>query len=285
MGRRGQSITLSISDRDKANLEALAEELGMMWGKRPNISKLLEAIAQGKLTLGVNHDWSKERIYALDSAYRALQAKGDFLAAASIAQLLQSRSELPLPVRVEVERFLSRPYPAWRRQIELFIQDRQPFRLIYQDAADRQCQYTILHARILTQDQQQYLVCRCLETEGNQELEPLRHNWTLRLDRINEAAVTSLPKPWSTGLDLMSAELHMRGPLAFTYDPKETDTSAEFLDVHPPVKRVVRQIFSSFWLFREILPYGKDCIIIQPESLRQRFRHEIQQLCHSYDIH
>ncbi|MFN5836347.1 MAG: WYL domain-containing protein, partial [Pseudanabaena sp.] len=39
MSRKGESITLSIKERDKANLEAIAIELGMTWGDRPNISK------------------------------------------------------------------------------------------------------------------------------------------------------------------------------------------------------------------------------------------------------
>jgi hypothetical protein len=46
MGRRGQSVTLSISDRDKAQLEQIAAEQGMLWGDRPNISRLVEAIGQ-----------------------------------------------------------------------------------------------------------------------------------------------------------------------------------------------------------------------------------------------
>lgn len=66
MGRKGQSITLAISDRDKAELERLALELGMTWGDRANISKLVEAIARRQLTIAPNHDWKIERINALN---------------------------------------------------------------------------------------------------------------------------------------------------------------------------------------------------------------------------
>ena len=59
MGRKGESITLSISDRDKTNLEAIALELDMMWGDRPNISKLVEAIARKQIQISKNNDWSK----------------------------------------------------------------------------------------------------------------------------------------------------------------------------------------------------------------------------------
>ena len=44
MSRKGQSITLSVSERDKAALEAIALEFGMMWGDDPNISKLIKNI-------------------------------------------------------------------------------------------------------------------------------------------------------------------------------------------------------------------------------------------------
>lgn len=67
MSRKGQSITLSISERDKAELENLARELGMMWGDRPNISKLVEAIAQRELLITRNNDWSTDRIEALST--------------------------------------------------------------------------------------------------------------------------------------------------------------------------------------------------------------------------
>ncbi|MBO1047505.1 MAG: WYL domain-containing protein [Dolichospermum sp. DEX182a] len=62
MSRKGQSITLSVSERDKAELEAIpterfaiALEFGMMWGEDPNISKLIKAIAQHEL-ISNNHD-------------------------------------------------------------------------------------------------------------------------------------------------------------------------------------------------------------------------------------
>ncbi|MHC5718327.1 MAG: WYL domain-containing protein, partial [Nostoc sp.] len=72
MSRKGQSITLSISERDKAELEAIAREFGMMWGEEPNISKLIKAIAQRKLLIGNNNDWKEPRIRALHRCINAL---------------------------------------------------------------------------------------------------------------------------------------------------------------------------------------------------------------------
>ncbi|WP_347608608.1 hypothetical protein [Trichormus azollae] len=40
MSRKGQSITLSVLEGDKTELDVIALEFGMKWGDHPNISKL-----------------------------------------------------------------------------------------------------------------------------------------------------------------------------------------------------------------------------------------------------
>ncbi|MGB8688466.1 MAG: WYL domain-containing protein, partial [Microcoleus sp.] len=164
MSRKGQSITLSVSERDKAQLEALAQEFGKTWGDRPNISKLIEAIARRQLTIAPNHDWPQTRIQALDIARQQLLDLGKIDEALAIAQLLSDRSELTLPFRAEIEAFLSNPLPVWRQKIDNFIHRNQPFRLSYRDAADRLWSYTVLHARIVPIEKRQYLMCRCEES-------------------------------------------------------------------------------------------------------------------------
>ena len=49
MVRKRSSITLSIADQEKAQLEQLALAFGQTWGDNPNVSKLIKAIAKGKL--------------------------------------------------------------------------------------------------------------------------------------------------------------------------------------------------------------------------------------------
>lgn len=48
MTRKGESITLSLTPEEKAELEQLALELGELWGDKPNVSQLIRAIAVGK---------------------------------------------------------------------------------------------------------------------------------------------------------------------------------------------------------------------------------------------
>ncbi|NJO93418.1 MAG: WYL domain-containing protein [Hydrococcus sp. RM1_1_31] len=283
MSRKSQSITLSISDRDKAALEALAEQFGMSWGENPNISKLVKAIANHKLLLAPNHDWSQERIKVLDIARKALIDLGKISEAREIAQITKERSELTIPFRAEIEHFLNNPQPAWRQQIDNFIHRNQPFRLSYRDAADRFWQYTVLHAQIIQIEKRLYLVCRTEELEGNQEVEGLRHNWSLLLERISEAAVVAIDKPWEDDLERLRVELHLRGGLAFAYQGKPDDLEISAIEGDPPTRRVARNIFSTFWFFREIAAYWEDCTIISPDSVRNKLREKVSLLYRQYE--
>ncbi|HEY9824272.1 MAG TPA: WYL domain-containing protein [Stenomitos sp.] len=285
MSRKGYSITLSINERDKAQLEQIATEQGMKWGDRPNISRLVEAIARRELLIGRNNDWSETRIKALHQAIQALIDAGDPNAAQIVAQLLAERSELSIPLRTKIERFLETPLAPWRLELDQYIRRQQPFRLTYLDAKDRPWNFTIRHARIALYERRQYLECWCEETEGNQDLPELQHNWVLRLDRIPEAALTTIQGKWRSDLDYLNVEMHLLNNLAFAYEAKTTDLHNEWLGDHsPPVRRIERQVSSSFWFFREILRYGEDCIIISPESIRERFQQKLRALIGNYDV-
>ena len=166
MGRRGQSITLSISERDKAQLEQLANELGMLWGERPNISRLVEAIARRELLIGRNHDWAEGRILALQQAIRSLTDTGQVEQAQMIANLLLERSELAEPLRRDIAALVSAPLVPWRAEIDRYILRQTPFRLTYCDAADRPLSFTIRHARITFREKREYLDCWCEANRG-----------------------------------------------------------------------------------------------------------------------
>lgn len=51
MSRKNESITLSCTESDKKALEKLAIKYGCTWGDKPNISELVQRIAQGKLEI------------------------------------------------------------------------------------------------------------------------------------------------------------------------------------------------------------------------------------------
>lgn len=53
MSRKGETITLSLSVEEKESLEEIAAEFKQFWGDKPNISKLMRALANKELV--VNH--------------------------------------------------------------------------------------------------------------------------------------------------------------------------------------------------------------------------------------
>jgi predicted DNA-binding transcriptional regulator YafY len=284
MSRKGQSITLSISDRDKAELEAIALELGMMWGERPNISKLVEAISRRQLLVFPNNNWSETRIRALERSIHALTDIGQIEQARIVAELLLERSELSLPLRAEIERFLENLPPAWRIEIDRYIRRNQPFQLTYQDAAERLWNFTVRHAKITPHEKRQYLDCWCEETEGNQDIEDLHHNWCLRLDRIQDAAVMAVEGQWLPHLDSIEVEMHLLRGLGFAYRAKPEDCANDWLPDQPRVRRVVRKVSSTFWFIREVMQYAEDCVIVSPENVRSRLTNKLMVMCQQYKL-
>lgn len=282
MSRKGQSITLSISDQDKIQLEAIARELGIMRGDRPNISGLVEAIARQQFLVAPNNNWSEIQIAALQQAIQALTDAGQVEQAQIIALLLLERRELSLPVREQVERFYKSPPLAWRQEIERYILRQQPFQISYYDAAERLWSFNIRYAQIILHEQRQYLDCWCDQTQGNQDLPELAHNWSLRLDRIPEAAIAPIEGKWHSSLDQLEVEMHLFRGLAFAYQAKSEDLTVEWLEDKQQVRQVVRRISSTFWFMREIMRYGEDCVVISPESVRDRFKQKLLALCHLY---
>lgn len=277
MSRKGQSITLSISERDKAQLEKIALKLGMLWGERPNISKLIEAIARHQLAIAPNHDWSKNRLEALVQSVRALTDTGKSTEALAIANLLLERGELSFPLRNEIERFKQNPPPEWRVQIDNYILREQPFQLSYQDVTDRIWSFTVHHAQINLHEQGEYLDCWCEETEGNLDVPELTHNWSLRLDRITEAAIMPIKGKWRSTLAQIEVEIHISGRLAYAYQTKKNeDRVNEWLVESPGVKRVVKQISNTYWFIREVLQNTPDIVVVSPESVHDRIKQKLQ---------
>jgi hypothetical protein len=283
MTRKGRAITLSLDEKDKIALQTIATELGYTWGDNPNISKLVEAIAQRELLIAPNNDWSKDLIATLQQAMLCLHDRADSKNAQIIAELLLKRSELKNPLRREIESFQKTlQKPNWRQRLDQFIDQKQPFQLAYQDAAGRIWTFHIQHAEIVPRDRREYLECWCQETEGNADLPQLQHNWSLRLDRINDASLSPLQTKWHPSLDLLTVELNLYNGLAFAYEPKPNDIYSDWIAEQPQVKRVLRDVSSTFWLFRELLPYGEDSLIISPPELRERFISKLKRLSERY---
>lgn len=283
MSRKGESITLSISDRDKTNLEAIALELGMMWGDRPNISKLVEAIARKQIQISKNNDWASDRIESLARTYRLLIDYGELEKAQIIAHLLLERSEINNPLRRDIERFLQKPPEIWRHTIDRYIKQQQPFRLQYLDAAEHPHEFSIYYAKVATHDKRLYLDCWCEDIARTDTVPALQHNRSLRLDRIPpEAAITPIVGKWRSQLDQIHITFNLSGNLAFAYKPRDEDIDNTWLDCNPPIRQIIRQISNTFWFYREIMPYAEDCEIIDPVDVREKFKEKVRSLYLKY---
>jgi len=283
MTRKKRSITLSIEEHEKVQLEALALEFDQTWGDNPNVSKLVKAIAQGKLRLAANHDWSRDRINMLNRILGWLKDDGQLDAALELAHILLERSELNLPLRHEIQAWVDQPSAPWRVDIDRCIRLQRPFRLTYQDAADRLWNFTVRHAVIERHEDRQYLDCWCDETEGNQDIAALKHNWSLRLDRIpEEAMISRADGHWQPELSSVEVEFHLLRGLAFGYHAKtDADTAIEWLP-DEQIKRVVRRITNTFWFFREVRRYGADCVVIGPKAVSDRFAQDAIAMARHY---
>jgi predicted DNA-binding transcriptional regulator YafY len=281
MSRKQQSITLSINQSDKVTLLEIAYDLGMLWGDKPNISRLVEAIAHNELVVAANHDWQESRIQALLQAANMLFDQGHVDPASEITHLLLQRSELSEALRARLHKRFSQPLPDWREAIDLAIQRRKPFRLLYQDAAERHWAFTVRHATIRFYEKRWYLEIWCEETEGNQDLPELAHNRTLRLDRLQEVEVAPIPGKWHIDLDRVEVEFHVLGGLATAYQPRSSDKGGGWLpDRRGKVYR--RNISQTFWLLREFLPYGPDCLIVKPDAVREKMIAQLQKTLAGY---
>ena len=285
MPPKRSSINLSVSSYEKQQLEALALKLGIYWGDKPNISEMLKRIAQGKLRVVANDDWSTERIETLKKVQGLLTDRGEVDEALTIAHVLLERSELTLPLRKELIAFVAKPAPSWRVTLDKLCNRMQPFRLMYQDAADRLWEFHIYYAEIQRHDDREYLDCWCAETEGNHERLPaLRHNWCLRLDRIpEETAITEIPGQWGH-LGVIEVEFHLFNNLALAYRSKKT--SDQLNTWHPErqtVRQIIRTVTNTFWFLREIRRYGPDCEIISPPELREQYRQDCLETLKRYD--
>jgi len=75
MSRKGETVTLSLDDGDKAQLEQIALEMGCTWGNKPNVSELCKRIAKRDFRV----DWA-------DAAPADNPKRAAILAAVSLIQ-------------------------------------------------------------------------------------------------------------------------------------------------------------------------------------------------------
>ena len=279
MARKKETITLSIPSGTKEQLEAIALRLGIKWGKSPSVSGLLVAIAQQKIELGEPFTLNSVQVQSLNKAVKFLNDSGEVEAAQIVIALLLDKANLEAPFRQKLLEQVSQTAEAWRLRVNQLIADRQPFRLFYQSGKDKVSEFTARSAKIRLYDKRLYLEIWCDDADSR-EIPELAHNRCLRLDKI----VNLLPanETWRETIDYLEVHLHFFRGLAGNYEAKDDEDVVN--EMVGDVRHVVKRISSRFWLFRDVHRYGKDCEIVSPQNVRDRFQQEIIDLCRLYNL-
>ncbi|MFN6516161.1 MAG: transcriptional regulator [Nostoc sp. CreGUA01] len=283
MPRKKETITLSIPPGTKEQLEAIARNLNIYWGKEPSISGLIVAIAQKSVELGKPFTLDSNQVNALQQAIKALSDTGRIGEAQTVITLLLERGNLDAAIRQSLLKQASKLIQAWRSQIDEYRQNQQPFYLLYENSQGQELQYTVRYAEPRFFDKRFYLMIWCEETEDVENLIPdlreLWHNRNLTFDKIRSIVPAS--GEWREGLDSIQVYLHFRGWMVKSYQRREDDLEDEMMG---DVRQVVRRVVNEFWLIREVARYWEDCVIVSPESLRDRLKQKLFTLCELYDI-
>jgi predicted DNA-binding transcriptional regulator YafY len=282
MSRKKETLTLSVPPGTKEQLEAIAQRLGIFWGKSPSISGLLVAIAECKYELSEPFTFNSTQVATLEQSIRLLQDNGYMGHAQTLLTLLLERGNLEAPLRQEIMRKVNQPSIAWRIQAENLINENKPFHLLYRNAQEQDLAYTVRYAEISPEEKRFYLEIWCEETEDikNPDYPELIHNRCLRFDRIK--SIVPIDGYWrKEGLNTLQVYLHFYGGMVKAYESKPKDIRNEVIG---EVRQVVRAISNPFWLIREIFRYGKDCEIVSPDNVRQHFQRELKAMRDRYQI-
>jgi WYL domain len=279
--RKKETITLSIPPGAKEQLEAIASQLNLLWGDRPSISALIVAIAQKELELGQRFSLSKVQVQALDQAIKLLIDSNFIPESKTLASLIIERGNPDPPLRQKLLEQVSTSDQVWRVLLEQQIAKKQPFRLFYRDSQQQQWEFTVRFAEITFREKRYYLEIWAEETEGNSDLPELKHNRCLRLDRIENLTLLPTDGKWRKGLDATKVYLHFCGGLVKAYDSRQGDLENY---EENEIRKVTRSVSNTFWLLREIRHYGTQCQIIAPESVREKMKQELREMCQQYGL-
>ncbi|KAB8321021.1 transcriptional regulator [Tolypothrix campylonemoides VB511288] len=283
MPRKKDTITLSIPPGTKEKLEEIARHFDISWGKEPSISGLIVAIAEQTLEVGKPFTLDSNQVNALQRAIKALNDAGRIGEAQTVLALLLERGNLEPPLRQSLMKQISQSTQGWRIQIEDWRKKQQPFYILYRNSQGKELEYTIRYAEPRSFDNRFYLLVWCEETHDVEneipELPELWHNRTLIYDGIQSSV--PINGNWRGQLDSLEVYLHFYGWLKKGYQPKDDDVSDEIIG---DVRQVVRRVTNPFWLIREVARYWDECVIVSPESMRDRLKHKLRTLCQLYEI-
>jgi len=281
---------INVSADCKPIFEQIAYQSGYIWGGRGNVRAYLEDFALNKvqplLREAANQlePWSESRQQILLKLIWMLRDAGNYTAVQELAAILLERPELNEPIRAQLERYKLDILPDWKSKIQILIENQTSFVLSYADAQGEVAIYNVRYATIVPRERHQYLDAWTEGVDNARDLPELAHNRSFRFDRITSAGVAPLTGDWRTqGLDTVEVEFKLMGRLAHAYEPRTGDVSDRWTsDADVPTRVIKRNITSTFWFVREMLPYGKDCVVVAPKPVRDRLIDELKAALDNY---
>ena len=282
MKRKKETLTLSIPPGTKTQLEEVARRQKVFWGNNPSISGLLVAIARGEIAVGQPFAFSPAQIHALDRTIKALTDSGQMNEAKTIVELLLDRGQLETPLRQELVQKISHDTEAWRRVVDIHIERREPFHLIYRNSQHEQEEFNVRYGRIQFFEKRFYLEAWCEESNDLKSIPDLKHNRCFRLDRIIN--ILRHNGTWyAEGLGTIEGQLYFHGHMVSAYEPKKEDVFNQE-EENGKIRKVIRKITNPFWLVREVMRYGKNCEIVSPIAMRDRLKQDLKKMCEQYGL-
>lgn len=278
MPRKKETLTLSVPPGTKAQLEVIADRLNIRWGRNPSPSGLVSAIAQQDVEVGRPFQLTSGQVKALQQSVKDLIDAGHVEEARSVITLLLDRGTLEAPLRQSLMQQVSQPLEGWRIQLEQFIEQRQPFRLVYQNSQDTTLEFTVRHAEIIFYEKRFYLQIWCDETEDSTDLPELQHNRCLRLDRIQ--ALLPTEGEWRSCFDAIEVKLQLTGWLVRAYEAKANDLEDQIINDN--LRLIIRKVVNPFWFLREIRLYEPNCIILSPLAMCERHTADLKATLERY---
>lgn len=273
-------IQRQISLESEAQIEALerlSKELGFKFGVKPNISGLIQVIADGNLLLVPSVPSKSLLPLALLKAQIAkLSELANLSNKANETELLEAIANEELTIIPRTE-----PMTQIERETLELIYRQQPFALNYTDATGRLWNFEFLYASRVEREGKYYLEGWSSLTQGNLDIPELAHNWSLRFDRFNDAKLIPLDNAqWKhDGLDTIEVTLEFKGALAYAYSSRDNDIDDVW---EGSTRRVTRRITNTFWFVREVLSYGRSCVVVSPDNVVAKIKEELYAMVGNY---
>ena len=278
MSRNTETITLSIQKGTKQYLEEIAAKFNLYWGDRPSVSGLLNAIAGKEVVVMEPLFFNQLQIESIEEAIKLLVDSGRMQSAQILIELILEKGNSENKFRQDLTQKLRNQAQAeaWRRVIDNYINQRQPFYLLYQDH-HKQEQFHVTYGKIRFYEQKLYLTAWC-EEENENSISELNHNYTFRLDKIINAF--HYPAKWRyQGLNHIQVQLNFYHEMIDNYEKQEEDLDIQKL---PDKLEVIKRIDNPFWLIKELLIYGDKCEVISPITIRESYIQEWQKIGERY---